>query len=72
MIDYCIKKLRKKHKTFAYIRKKLYFCGRLRKLPLLYLSIKSAICNRLVVGGRAWKQLSNPTFNCIEFDAIKV
>ena len=48
-----IKYLRKKHETFAYFRKKQYFCRRLRKLPLLHLSIKSVICIRLVVGGQA-------------------
>ena len=48
-----IKYLRKKHRRFAYIRKKQYFCRRLRKLPLLHLSIKSVICIWLVVGGRA-------------------
>ena len=45
--------LQKNNKIIAYVGKKQYFCGRLRPLPLLHLSIKSAICNRLVVGGWA-------------------
>ena len=45
--------LQKNNKIIAYVGKKQYFCGRLRQLPLLHLSIKTAICNRLVVGGWA-------------------